>query len=76
MISYENGVFSLNGEGFTYMFRVSKHGQLEHLHFGAPVMAADAGNIHKGTIISRTSAKLSNFLMVSLLDFFQWAKIL
>ena len=43
MISYENSVFSLNGEGFTYMFRVSKHGQLEHLHFGAPALASDAG---------------------------------
>ena len=42
LISYENGVFSLNGEGFSYIFRVSKHGQLELLHFGAPAIAADA----------------------------------
>jgi len=42
MISYENGVFSLHGEGFSYIFRVTEHGQLEHLHFGRPVKASDA----------------------------------
>ena len=42
MISYDNGVFSLNGEGFSYVFRVSGHGQLEHLHFGRPVYPTDA----------------------------------
>ena len=42
MISFDNGVFSLNAEGFSYVFRVSEHGQLEHLHFGRPVMASDA----------------------------------
>lgn len=41
MISYENGVFSLQGEGFTYLFRVARHGQLEHLHFGRPVFPGD-----------------------------------
>ena len=41
MISYENGVFSVNGQNFSYLFRVTKHGQLEHLHFGAPVSAGD-----------------------------------
>ena len=42
MICYDNGVFSLNTEGFSYLFRVTAHGQLEHLHFGAPVSAEDA----------------------------------
>ena len=42
MISYENGIFSLGTENFSYMFRVTNHGQLEHLHFGAPVQSADA----------------------------------
>ncbi len=42
MILYDNGIFALNGEHFTYLFRVTDHGQLEHLHFGVPVTAADA----------------------------------
>ena len=42
MISFDNGVFSLNGEGFSYLFRVTKHRQLEHLHFGVPVSPEDA----------------------------------
>ena len=42
MILFENSVFTLNAAHFTYMFRVTAHGQLEHLHFGAPVSAADA----------------------------------
>ena len=41
MILCNNGIFSLNGEGFSYIFRVSQHGQLEHLHFGRPVFAGD-----------------------------------
>jgi alpha-galactosidase len=42
MISFDNGVFTLTGEHFSYVFRVTPQGQLEHLHFGAPVTAADA----------------------------------
>ena len=42
MISFENGVFSLGTEGFSYVFRVTNHGQLEHLHFGTPVQREDA----------------------------------
>ena len=42
MISFENGMFSLAAESFSYMFRVTDHGQLEHLHFGAPVQPGDA----------------------------------
>ena len=43
MITYDNGVFSLGNEDFCYLFRVTQQGQLEHLHFGIPVKAADAG---------------------------------
>ncbi len=42
MISHENGIFHLQGDGFSYLFRVTPAGQLEHLHFGAPVTAGDA----------------------------------
>lgn len=31
MISFQNGVFALHGDGFSYLFRATKHGQLEHL---------------------------------------------
>ncbi|MBQ4600792.1 MAG: alpha-galactosidase [Oscillospiraceae bacterium] len=42
MISHENGLFHLQGEDFSYLFRVMPTGQLEHLHFGARVSAEDA----------------------------------
>ena len=42
VISFENGVFSLGTENFSYMFRLTAHGQLEHLHFGATVAMTDA----------------------------------
>ena len=42
MISCNDGTFLLSAEHFSYMFRVGKHGQLEHLHFGAPVVTEDA----------------------------------
>jgi len=41
VISFENGLFCLGTENFSYLFRVAKHGQLEHLHFGAPVQPGD-----------------------------------
>ena len=41
MIFCEKDVFSLHAEGFSYIFRVAKHGQPEHLHFGLPVSAQD-----------------------------------
>jgi len=41
VITYDNGIFSLCGEGFSYVFRVTKHGQLEHMHFGVPVNMDD-----------------------------------
>lgn len=42
MITCDNGVFLLKTDAFSALFRVSPHGQLEHLHFGAPVEASDA----------------------------------
>ena len=42
MILSENNVFLLQNENLSYMFRVTEHGNLEHLHFGAPVQLGDA----------------------------------
>lgn len=41
MISFDNGRFLLTGDGFSYFFRVTDHGQLEHLHFGTKVAMED-----------------------------------
>ncbi len=41
MITCENGVFHLKNENFSYLFRVTRYGLLEQLHFGAPVEDAD-----------------------------------
>ena len=41
MITCENGVFHLRGEDYSCLFRLTKHGQLEQLHFGAPVTGGD-----------------------------------
>ena len=42
MIFCENNVFHLRTEVYSYLFRVNAYGQLEHLHFGAPVETSDA----------------------------------
>ena len=42
MILHSNGLFLLKNEEFSYMFRADKYGQLQHLHFGAPVLPQDA----------------------------------
>ena len=42
MITYENGLFSIHTEHYSYLFRVNAYGLLEHLYFGAPVSDADA----------------------------------
>ena len=42
MIFHENGVFHLQTEHYSYLFRVNDYGILEHLHFGAPVRTQDA----------------------------------
>ena len=41
MVGYHDGVFHLEGDRYCYIFRVTPHGQLEHLHFGAKVFQGD-----------------------------------
>ena len=41
MIDCQNGTFHLGNDRWSCLFRVGKQGQLEHLHFGAPVSIAD-----------------------------------
>jgi len=38
MITYENGVFALQGEGFTCLLRVNQWNLLEQLYFGWTVV--------------------------------------
>ena len=42
MITCENGLFHLKNENLSLLFRVTRYGLLEQLHFGAPVEAGDA----------------------------------
>ena len=42
MIKHEKGVFHLQNDCFSYLFRIHKLGLPEHLHFGAPVQTEDA----------------------------------
>ena len=42
MILHDQGIFILKNEQFSYLFRVGKYGQLQHLHFGAPIEITDA----------------------------------
>ena len=41
MIIHQNSTFHLSTDAYSYLFRVNDYGILEHLHFGAPVAAAD-----------------------------------
>ena len=41
MITYENGVFTLQGDGFTCLLRVNPWGVLEQLYFGPTVEPSD-----------------------------------
>ena len=41
MITYENGLFALQGDGFTNLMRVNQWGLLEQLYFGPAVSASD-----------------------------------
>ena len=41
MITYENGIFTLQGEGFTNLLRVNPWGLLEQLYFGPTVAESD-----------------------------------
>ena len=42
MIVHKNGIFLLKNDCFSYLFRVGKYGEVQHLHFGAPVEIGDA----------------------------------
>ena len=42
MIFADNGLFLLKNEQLSYLFRVGKYGELQHLHFGLPVRPEDA----------------------------------
>lgn len=42
MIFSENGVFLLKTDHYSCLLRVNRHGRLEQLHFGVPIMPEDA----------------------------------
>ena len=42
MITHENGVYALHGDGFTCLLEVDRFGLPRLIHFGAPVSGADA----------------------------------
>ena len=42
MILHDNGIFLLKNQVFSYLFRVGPYGELQHLHFGAPIEITDA----------------------------------
>ena len=42
MILCKDNVFLLKNDTLSYLFRVGKYGELQHLHFGAPVELDDA----------------------------------
>ena len=42
MIECKNGLFHLKNDNLSYLFRVTRYGLLEQLHFGAPVDTGDA----------------------------------
>lgn len=62
MIKIENGVFSLETQNTSYLFRVTSHGHLEHVYYGARVSAADAealclkNNMMLGTTVAYGAA--------------------
>ena len=42
MITHENGLFHLRNENLSLLFRITRYGLLEQLHFGTPVEDGDA----------------------------------
>lgn len=42
MITEKDGVLHIGTENYSYLMRINPYGQVEHLHFGAPVQTADA----------------------------------
>ena len=41
MIECNNGLFHLKNENLSYLFRVTRYGLLEQVHFGAPIDSGD-----------------------------------
>ena len=41
MIECNNGLFHLRNNAFSYLFRVTRYGLLEQIHFGAPIESSD-----------------------------------
>ena len=42
MITHQNGVFHIQTESYSYLFKIDDYGIPEHLHFGTPVQTEDA----------------------------------
>ena len=42
MITSTNGVYHIQTDTYSYLFKINSHGIPEHLHFGAPVRTEDA----------------------------------
>ena len=42
MITEQNGVFHIQTEAYSYLFKIDDYGIPEHIHFGAPVRTEDA----------------------------------
>ena len=42
MIVASNGIFHIQTETYSYLFKANAYGLLEHIHFGAPVQTGDA----------------------------------
>ena len=62
MITHENGLFHLRNENLSFLFRVTRYGLLELLHFGAPVEDGDAEALAcrgGGTAVSPLARELS-----------------
>ena len=56
MIKIENGVFSLETQNTSYLFRVTTRGHLEHVYYGARVSASDVDALAiKNTIMLGTT---------------------
>ena len=56
MIKIENGVFSLETQNTSYLFRVTERGHLEHVYYGARVAASDVDALAiKNTIMLGTT---------------------
>ena len=56
MIRIENGVFSLETQNTSYLFRVTTRGHLEHVYYGARVSASDVDALAiKNTIMLGTT---------------------